>query len=371
MGEGGRVTRRVENNQFPAHRADEMMRRAIGLTVGTMPHPNPRVGAIVLAPDGEVVSERAHLRAGTVHAEAAALADAVPRANGSTVVVTLEPCAHHGKTPPCVDAIIEAGVARVIVGTLDPDPRVAGRGIALLREAGIEVLTGIEETAVRANDSAYYRHRSTGLPFVTLKSALTLDGQAAAADHTSRWITGPEAREDGHRLRAESGAVMVGAGTVISDNPRLDVRIDGYEGRQPRPVIVAGRRPIPADAALLTRDPIVFTSGSDQPGLGDIEQVAAPGPDGVDLTAAIKHLGREGVVALLIEGGPTIAGAALRAGLVDRIILHYGAKLGVGRGLPAFTGMFRTITDAQAVTIKQVTTVGSDIRVEATIEREM
>lgn len=365
------MTRHVENNLFPAHHADEMMRRAIGLTVGTMPHPNPRVGAIVLAPDGEVVSERAHVGAGTVHAETAALADAGPRAIGSTVVVTLEPCAHHGNTPPCVDAIINAGVARVVVGTLDPDPRVAGRGIALLREAGIEVLTGIEETAVRANDPAYYHHRSTGLPFVTLKSALTLDGQAAAADHTSRWITGPEAREDGHRLRAESGAVMVGAGTVISDNPRLDVRIDGYEGRQPRPVIVAGRRPIPLDAALLARDPIVFTSGYDQPGLGDIEQVAAPGPDGVDLTAAIKHLGREGVVALLIEGGPTIAGAALRAGLVDRIILHYGAKLGVGAGLPAFTGMFRTIADAQAVTIRQVTAVGSDIRIEATIEREM
>ena len=347
------------------------MRRAIALSEGTLPHPNPRVGAIVLTADGEVVSERVHLRAGSVHAEAAALADAGPAASGSTVVVTLEPCAHHGKTPPCAEAIIEAGVARVIVGTLDPDQRVAGKGVALLRDAGIEVVTGVEEDAVRANDPAYYHHRSTGRPFVTLKSALTLDGQAAAADHTSRWVTGPEAREDGHRLRAESGAVMVGAGTVISDNPRLDVRIDGYNGPQPRPIIVAGRRPIPVDAALLARDPLVFTSGVDQPGLGGIEQVAAPGPDGVDLTTAMAHLGRQGVVALLIEGGPTIAGAALRAGLVDRIVFHFGAKLGLGTGLPAITGTFRTIADAQAVEIEDVRLIGPDIRVEVTIRNEM
>ncbi|MFV9672059.1 MAG: bifunctional diaminohydroxyphosphoribosylaminopyrimidine deaminase/5-amino-6-(5-phosphoribosylamino)uracil reductase RibD, partial [Acidimicrobiia bacterium] len=348
-----------------------LMRRAIGLTEGTLPHPNPRVGAIVLTPDGEVVAERAHIRAGSAHAEAAALADAGPAARGSTVVVTLEPCAHHGRTPPCATALIEAGVSRVIVGTLDPDVRVAGKGVAMLEDAGIEVVSGVEEAAVRANDPAYYHHRSTGKPFVTLKTALTLDGQAAAADHTSRWVTGPEAREDGHRLRAESGAVIVGAGTVILDNPRLDVRIDGYDGPQPRPVIIAGRRPLPKDAALLARDPLVFTSGSNQSGLGDVEQVAVPGPDGVDLAAAIEYLGRNGVVAVLIEGGPTIGGAALRAGLVDRIVFHFGSKLGLGTGLPAITGTFQTIADAQAVTIEDVAMVGSDIRVEAKIEREM
>jgi diaminohydroxyphosphoribosylaminopyrimidine deaminase/5-amino-6-(5-phosphoribosylamino)uracil reductase len=364
------MTRRVEDNLVPAHRADELMRRAIGLTEGTMPHPNPRVGAIVLTPDGEVVAERAHIRAGSAHAEAAALAEAGSSARGSTVVVTLEPCAHYGKTPPCTTALIEAGVSRVIVGTLDPDPRVAGRGISLLEDAGIEVVTGVEEAAVRANDPAYYHHRSTGRPFVTLKTALTLDGQAAAADHTSRWVTGPEAREDGHRLRAESGAVMVGSGTVILDNPRLDVRIDGYDGPQPRPVILAGRRPIPTDAALLSRNPLVFTSGSDQPGLGDVEQVALPGPDGVDLMAAIEYLGRNGVIAVLIEGGPTIGGAALRAGLVNRIVFHYGSKLAMGTGLPAVAGVFQTITDAQTVTIEDVAMIGSDIRVEAKIERE-
>ncbi|HZJ48965.1 MAG TPA: bifunctional diaminohydroxyphosphoribosylaminopyrimidine deaminase/5-amino-6-(5-phosphoribosylamino)uracil reductase, partial [Acidimicrobiia bacterium] len=149
------MSRRVENNLFPAHRAEALMRRGIGLTEGTMPHPNPRVGAIVLTPDGDVVAERAHLRAGTAHAEAAALADAGMAAVGSTIVTTLEPCSHHGRTPPCVDAIIGAGVARVIVGALDPDQRVSGRGVAALRAAGIEVVTGVEEEAVHANAPAY------------------------------------------------------------------------------------------------------------------------------------------------------------------------------------------------------------------------
>jgi diaminohydroxyphosphoribosylaminopyrimidine deaminase/5-amino-6-(5-phosphoribosylamino)uracil reductase len=361
------LSRPGEENPFAGHRADAWMRRAIRLTTNTMPHPNPRVGAIVLTQDGEVIAERAHIRPGSVHAEAAALDDAGRAAKGSTVVVTLEPCAHHGKTPPCTAALIDAGVSCVIVGTRDPDLRVAGRGIEQLRNAGIEVVTGIEEAAVRANDPAYYHHRITGRPFVTLKIALTLDGQSAAADHTSRWITGPEAREDGHRLRAESGAVIVGAGTVISDNPRLDVRLDGYDGPQPRPVILAGSRPIPADAALLARRPLVFTSGPDQPGLGDAEQIAAPGSDGVDLAAVLDYLGRDAVVAVLIEGGPTIGGAALRAGLVDRIVFHFGAKLGLGTGLPAISGVFETIADAQAVTIEEVSRIGADIRVEVTL----
>jgi len=364
------MSRRVENNLFPAHRAEALMRRAIGLTEGTMPHPNPRVGAIVLTPDGDVVAERAHLRAGTAHAEAAALADAGMAAAGSTLISTLEPCSHHGRTPPCVDAIIGAGVARVIVGALDPDQRVSGRGVAALRAAGIEVVTGVEEEAVHANDPAYFHHRITGVPLVTLKTALTLDGQAAAADGTSRWITGPEAREDGHRLRAENDVILVGAGTVISDNPRLDVRIDGYDGRQPRPVIVAGTRAIPEDAALMSRNPLVLTGLSAGHDAGDVEQISMPGPDGVDLAAAVKYLGDEGIVSVLIEGGPTIAGAALRADIVDRIVLYYGAQLAGGTGLPAIAGTFQTITDARKVTIDSVTRLGADFRIEATIERE-
>lgn len=364
------MSRRVEDNPFRAHRADELMRRALGLTEGTQPHPNPRVGALVLNPDGDVVAERAHRRAGTAHAEAAALEDAGSEAIGSTLVVTLEPCVHHGRTPPCTEAIVEAGVARVIVGALDPDPRVAGRGIKALQAAGIEVLSGVAADAVRANDLAYFHHRTTGLPLVTLKVASTLDGQVAAADRTSKWISSADAREDAHRLRAEHDAMLVGVGTVIDDDPRLDVRLEGYRGRQPRPIVICGRRSVPAGAAILTRDPLLVTNGDSQPTyLADHEQISLPGSAGVDLVATVKHLGAEGIVSLLIEGGPTIAGASVRAGIVDRLVLYFGAMLGGGTGLPSIAGTFATLEDHQPVTIDRIATIGSDIRVDATVER--
>jgi len=364
------VTRRVEDNLFQAHRVDEVMRRAIGLTEATNPHPNPRVGAILVNPAGRVIAERAHLQAGSVHAEAAALADAGSAARGATLFVTLEPCAHHGRTPPCVDAVIQAGVDRVLVGALDPDPRVAGRGIAALREAGIEVETGIEEEAVIANDPAYFHHRATGRPLVTLKMAATLDGQAAAADRTSKWITGPAARNDGHRLRASHDSILVGAGTVIADDPRLDVRLEGHSGPQPRPVVVTGSRVIPRDAQILQRNPIIFASGNGPSPAGYRVQIVHPGPNGVDLVDVVKHLGSEGMLSLLIEGGPTVAGSALRAGIVDQIVFYIGAKLAIGTGLPAVTGTFETIDDAVGVSIAKVTQIGSDIRVDATLEKE-
>jgi diaminohydroxyphosphoribosylaminopyrimidine deaminase/5-amino-6-(5-phosphoribosylamino)uracil reductase len=366
------VTRRVEDNLFRAHRVDEMMRRAIGLTQATAPHPNPRVGAIVVNPAGEVVAERAHLRAGAAHAEVAALTEAGSAARGSTLFVTLEPCAHHGRTPPCVDAIIDSGVARVFVGAADPDPRVAGRGIEALRNAGIEVESGIEAAAVVANDPAYFHHRSTGLPLVTLKIASTLDGQAGAADRTSQWITGPEARRDAHRLRAANDAVLVGAGTVIADDPLLDVRLDGYAGGQPRPIVVTGRRSIPPDAAVLRRDPIIFASDANAAPAGDAAVVIrTPGAGGVDFAAVVKHLGTEGILSVLIEGGPTIAGAALAARTVDRIVLYYGAKLACGIGLPAIAGTLATIDDTLDVVITGITPIGPDFRVDAIIEKEM
>jgi len=362
------MSRRVEDNSFPTHRAESLMRRAIGLTEGTLPHPNPRVGAIVVNPDGEIISERAHLRPGMPHAEAAALADAGSAAEGSTVVCTLEPCSHHGRTPPCVDAIIAAGVARVIVGTLDPDPRVSGSGLEALRAAGIDVIVGVEEAAVRANDPAYFHHRTTGRPFVTWKIALTLDGQSAAADGTARWITGPEAREDGHRLRAESDAILVGAGTVISDDPRLDVRLDGYDGPHPRPIIVAGTRPIPETAVLMSRDPLILTGDQPQGHLTGIEQVSMGGAEGVDLEAAMEYLGDLGYASVLIEGGPTLGAAALSGGIVDRVVLYYGAKFGGGTGLPAINGAFRTISEARPASIEAITPMGRDFKVEASIE---
>ncbi|MGB9359155.1 MAG: bifunctional diaminohydroxyphosphoribosylaminopyrimidine deaminase/5-amino-6-(5-phosphoribosylamino)uracil reductase RibD [Acidimicrobiia bacterium] len=364
------MTRRVKDNLFRTHRVDEMMRRAIGLTETTAPHPNPRVGAIVVNPAGEVVAERAHLRAGGAHAEAAALADAGPAGRGSTLIVTLEPCAHHGRTPPCAEAVIQAGVERVFVGALDPDPRVAGRGVAMLRDAGIEVETGIEEAAVVANDPAYFHHRATGLPLVTLKIAATLDGQSAAADRTSQWITGPEARRDAHRLRSTHDAVLVGSGTVIADDPRLDVRLDGYSGPQPRPIVIAGRRTIGQEAAVLQRRPIVFVGAGDvSPSADGAKVVPMAGGNGVDLVGAVRYLGSDGVLSVLIEGGPRIAGSALSAGIVDQLVLYYGARLAGGIGLPAIAGTFATIDDTLDVSITKITTIGPDFRVDAIIER--
>jgi len=364
------VSRRVEDNLFPTHRVDELMQRAIGLTEATRPHPNPRVGAVVLSPAGQVIAERAHLGAGTAHAEAAALVDAGSAAAGSTLVVTLEPCAHHGRTPPCADAIVDAGVARVVVGAIDPDPRVAGKGIERLRAAGIEVVVGVAGESVRRNDPAYFHHRSTGRPLVTLKIAMTLDGQSAAADGTARWITGPAARRDAHRLRSESDAVLVGMGTVLADDPRLDVRLDGYDGPQPRPVIISGRRAVPSTAKLFERNPIVYASSPAAASRTDgIDVVALPGGDGVDLAGVVDHLGAAGMLSVLVEGGPKIAGGALRAGIVDRIVLYIGAKLAVGVGLPAIAGTLDTISDAHDVSISNIARLGSDVRVDVAIEK--
>ena len=367
MEEGGCVSRRADDNVTNERRVESWMERAVALTGATQPHPNPRVGAIVLSPEGSVLSENAHEGPGTTHAEAAALVQAGAAARGGTLIVTLEPCVHHGRTPPCVDAIIDAGIRRVVVGVLDPDERVAGAGVARLDAAGIEVEVGIGAADVIAGDAGYFHHRTTGRPRVTLKLALTLDGQAGARDRTSQWITSEPARIDAHELRAASDAVMVGAGTLRDDDPALTVRLDGYTGRQPRPVIVAGGRAIPTDAALLRRRPIVFVEDGEAVVPDGCEVVVVPAPDGVDLAAGIKHLGALGVVDLLVEGGPTLAASLIRGGLVDRIVVYLGGKLAVGTGLPAFSDVFRTIDDAIPVRIDEVRRIGPDVRIDAAL----
>lgn len=362
------MSRRVDDNWFDARRAEWLMQVAVGLTDGTYPHPNPRVGALVLNPSGELRGSHAHAGPGQPHAEVVALAEAGSEAAGGTLVSTLEPCTHHGRTPPCVEAIIDAGIAAVIVGALDPDPRVAGGGIQALRSAGIDVVEGIGADEVVAADPGYFHHRSTGMPRVTLKYATTLDGQVAAADRSSRWITGPAARHDAHRLRARSDAVVVGAGTLRADDPRLDVRIDGYEGPQPRPVVVAGTRPLPAVAAVYARDPIVFVADATPvpDGVGDV--VIAPGSDGVDLNTMLKQLAAMGIVDVLVEGGPTLAGALLRDGLVDELVVYVGAKVGRGVGIPAVAGLFPTMDAAVDVELTSVERLGPDVRIGARLE---
>ena len=353
--------RALSDNRIEQRRAEDLMREALSLAAQTQPHPNPRVGALVVS-GGSVVGTGAHHRAGEAHAEVNAIRAAGSQARGATIYVTLEPCSHEGRTPPCVDAIIDSGIERVVIGALDPDTRVDGSGVDRLRGAGINVVHGILATEVEALDPGYFHHRRTGLPLITLKLATTLDGQVAAADRTSQWITGREAREDGHRLRADADVVVVGAGTLLDDDPGLDVRLRGYRGRQPRPVVIAGGRPLPADAALFKRDPLIYTSElCDLPA----EQVIVPGGDRVDLSAVLTDLGKRGYVAALVEGGPTLARALLEGRYVDRLVLFFGSKLGMGTGLPAVSGSFETLEDALDIEIDAVVRLGNDIRIDA------
>jgi len=369
MGEGGHVTRRVGDKSVDGRRAGELMRRAMAIATATWPHPNPRVGAVVVDAEGAPVAEAAHEGPGRHHAEAAAFAAAGERARGGTLVVTLEPCDHQGRTPPCTEAIIAAGIATVVVGAVDPDPRVAGAGIRRLRAAGIDVEVGVPDLDAESIDPAYFHHRRTGLPFVTVKMAGTLDGQAAAADGTSRWITSPAAREDVHRLRAEADAVMVGAGTLRDDDPALTVRLPGYRGPQPIPVVAAGRRPLPENATIFERNALIVTTGEHDEVPPSVDRLTVPGSEeGVDLKAMLAALGRRGVVSMLVEGGPRLAGSFVRQGLADRIVVYIGARIAGGVGRPVLAGAFPTLQTARPVEIVAARRIGDDVRIDAVLK---
>lgn len=342
------------------------MQSAIGEASQVNPHPNPRVGAVVLDESGAVIGRAIHHEAGRPHAERAALLEAGSAARGGTLVVTLEPCNHHGRTPPCTEAIVESGVARVVIGAVDPDPRVAGSGVERLREAGIEMATGLLADEVEAADPGYFHHRKTGRPRVTLKAALTLDGQVAALDGSSQWITSAAAREDGHRLRAGADAVMVGAGTVLADNPDLSVRLPGYHGRQPVPVVIAGKRPFPNDLRVIERNALIFAPTTRRL---DTEVVVIESGDRVDLEKAMRELGDRGILDLLVEGGPILSDSLLESRLIDRCVFYFGSKLAAGVGRSPFAGTFATLDDAIDVEIEDVRRVGPDLRVDVTLTR--
>lgn len=342
--------RRAVDNQFDGTDVDEMMRRALQATASTFPHPNPRVGAVLVNPEGEVLSIAAHERPGTPHAERLVL-DQVEDASGHTMIVTLEPCNHQGRTPPCTEAIIDAGISRVVVGARDPDALVSGSGIARLRASGIEVVESHLSSVVEANDPVYFSNRRKGSPFVTLKLAMTLDGQIAGADGSSRWVTGPEARRDVHRLRAAHDGVLIGAGTLRSDDPELTVRLEGYEGPQPRPVILKGTTDLPQHARLLGRDPLV------------VEGVGTLG--GSDIQRVLDRLSEAGIGSVLVEGGARVARSFLESRAIDELVLYMGAKLAAGTGLPAVDGVFATIDEAVPLEITDIRRIGTDVRITA------
>ena len=308
----------------PMNRALALARRALGSV-----SPNPAVGA-VLVRDGEVVGEGWTQPPGQAHAEAGALRQAGERARGATLYTTLEPCPHYGRTPPCAKAIIEAGIAEVHAAMIDPNPLVAGRGMEMLAERGIATNIGDGEHEARQIVEAYAKFITTGLPFVTAKYAMSLDGKTATYTGESRWISGEESRQFVHRLRAESDAVMVGIGTVLADDPRLTVR-DGDTGvatRQPLRVVVDSRLRTPESARVLTepgRVVLASATGKDEPadpwkGL-DVGVEAVPSGDGsVDLAELLRRLGARDVTSVLVEGGGMLLGSLFDNRLVDKVV---------------------------------------------------
>ena len=331
----------------------DLLPRAVALARTKQPHPNPKVGALVVTPDGRVVGEGAHRGPGFPHAEIDALAEAGQDASGSTLVVTLEPCNHQGRTGPCVEAILDAGVAVVVVGAPDPNPDVTGGGIETLRAAGVQV--EVHDPPILDSDPAYFHYHRSGLPAVTLKAALTVDGAVAALDGTSQWITNEAARRDAHRERARADAIIVGAGTVLADDPALTVRLDGYDGRQPVPVVVKGGRDLPPSAKVVERGALVY-----EPESGGR----------VALRPMLEDLARRGHLEVLVEGGPLLARAFWEQGLVDRGVFYLGAKIAGGAGRPVLDGPFATLGDARDVDIVAVDQLDGDVRLEFHVHRD-
>ncbi|GAA2478344.1 bifunctional diaminohydroxyphosphoribosylaminopyrimidine deaminase/5-amino-6-(5-phosphoribosylamino)uracil reductase RibD [Terrabacter carboxydivorans] len=328
--------------------APAWMRRALQLAAaGPWPDPNPRVGCVLVAPDGTVVGEGFHHGAGTPHAEIEALREAGDAARGATAYVTLEPCSHTGRTGPCADALVEAGVARVVFAQSDPNPDAAG-GAERLHAAGVHVTGGVLADEAAAVNERWARTVELGRPLVTWKLASTLDGRSAAADGSSQWITGEAARADVHLLRATRDAVLVGTGTVLADDPRLTVRMPGGELAPDQPLrAVMGLREVPPVARL-----------HDAP--GSVVHLATRDP-----REALDLLWHRGVRDVWLEGGPTLAAAVLRAGLVDDVYAYVApALLGAGRLAVDDLGI-RSISDVRRLGLVDVAVVGGDVRIHA------
>ena len=346
-----------------------LARRGTGKT-----SPNPAVGCVIVL-DGVVVGEGWHRKAGTPHAEVHALRQAGERARGADVYVTLEPCSHFGKTPPCADALVEAGVGRVFVGMVDPNPKVSGRGIERLRSAGIEVVTGISEAECRRLNEPFVKHVTTGLPFVILKSAMTMDGKTATASGDSRWITNEKSRQYVHRLRSMVDAIMVGVGTVLADDPQLTARVP--RGKDPVRVVVDSSLKISPGARMLRQESpastVIATISEDRDRIAELESAGAEvlrcraAQGRVDLHDLLVRLGARGVQSILLEGGSGLAGEALRAGLIDKVVLFYAPKfLGGADGLGLFGGASAERMDG-CRQLKDVSVLrfGNDVMIEA------
>lgn len=343
-------------------------------------HPNPRVGCVLIK-DQHIIGQGFHAKAGEGHAEVNALASATPQEIiGATAYVTLEPCSHQGKTPPCADALIKAGVARVVYGMQDPNPEVSGRGLAKIRQAGIDVVGPILEADCEALNPGFIKRMREGLPFVRAKLAMSIDGRTAMESGESQWITGSDARLDVQRLRAQSDAIVTGIGSVLADNPSMTVRIDNDDQateaknvRQPLRVVMDTALSILPEAKILypTKQACVFSIEEEVEGehlealnkKGVTVRFAPRGQDGrLDLLDAMEQLADAGINEVLLESGAELAGGFLQAGLIDEIVVYMAPKLLGSNARPLFTLPLDNMDEAVELTLKSVRQVGQDVR---------
>ncbi len=351
------------------------MKLALQLAQGTLGQtsPNPVVGA-VLVKNNQIVGMGAHLKAGEPHAEVHAIRMAGDKARGATLYVTLEPCSHHGKTPPCSDLVINTGVKKVFVAATDPNPKVAGTGIERIRKAGIEVEAGLLEQEARELNKVFFYNIQTGLPFVTLKTAVTLDGKTATVTGESKWITGEEARNDVHKWRHIHDAILVGVNTVIKDNPSLTTRLQ-TGGKNPIRIILDThlRTPIGANIIKDNEAPTWLITGCGVPPekeaafkTAGIDIIKMPTPK-ISIKELLSVLGERGITSLFVEGGAEVHGSFLKEKAFQQVITYIAPKLIGGKTAPvSFGGIgLEKISDAVSLSIKEVAKIGSDLRIIA------
>ncbi|MDP5030029.1 MAG: bifunctional diaminohydroxyphosphoribosylaminopyrimidine deaminase/5-amino-6-(5-phosphoribosylamino)uracil reductase RibD [Paraglaciecola sp.] len=347
--------------------------------------PNPNVGCVLVNSQGNIVGQGWHQKAGTPHAEVHALKEAGSRAKGATAYVTLEPCSHFGRTPPCANALIEAGVSRVVAAMVDPNPLVAGSGLAKLTQAGISTAHGLMQTQAESLNRGFIKRMRTGRPWVTVKLAASLDGKTALANGQSKWITGPMARQDVQRHRARSCAILSGSGTVLADNPALNVRYAelGLDETvlteanliQPRKVILDGRNQLTPDLTCLqsTSPTLLINSRPNPlPFFANVTQYQAPAVNNqLDLHAVFNYLGSQQINNLWVEAGGKLAGALLQSKLIDELILYQAPKLMGSKGQDLFDiAPLTSMQQAYSLSWSDVRQIGTDLKLTATIAYE-
>lgn len=361
----------AENDVYYMQRALELAAKALGRT-----SPNPVVGAVIVK-DGKVIGEGYHMKAGTPHAEVHALNQAGYNARGATMYVTLEPCSHYGRTPPCADALVNAGIKKVVIATLDPNPKVAGKGRKILEDAGIETVVGVLEDEAKKLNEVFLKHITRGLPFVSLKYAMTLDGKIATSTGDSRWISSEQSRQYVHKLRNIYDGIMVGINTVLKDDPMLNCRLETEEKRDPVRIIVDGELKIPLESNIVKTSPeqkTVIITSMDVPEekcrkLNDkyIQILKVPGePYYLDLVQALKMLLKQDICSILVEGGAQLNASLWEEKLVDKIYCFIAPKIVGGMGFSPVGGKGQEfIQDAHILKSPDFTRFGDDILITA------